>query len=495
MKINPADFETRLFINNEFVPSVSGKTFPTINPATEEIICAVQEGDKDDVNKAVAAAKAAFEPGSSWRSMNGTDRRDLLLKLADLLDRDKTFLETLEALDNGKPLGRQGQYGTAVDVSLAIKCFRYYAGFADKLQGKTIPIEGNYLCYTQREPVGVCACIIPWNFPLVMAAWKLAPALAAGCTLVLKSSEKTPLTALHLAKLVKEAGFPAGVVNVISGFGPTAGEPLARHLDVDKVAFTGSTAVGQKICQYATESNMKRVSLELGGKSPLIILDDADLENAVNVAHIGLFLNQGQCCCAGSRIYVQDTIYDRFVSEAIKKAQAIKIGPFDGQNVEQGPQVDILQFQRVLNFIESGKTEGANVALGGGRHGTSGYYVQPTIFTDATEDMQISKEEIFGPVMNIMKFHTDAEVIARANNTKYGLAAGVCSKDAGRAIAVANQLRAGTVWINTYDNFDAAAPFGGFKQSGHGRDKGEEALDNWTETKTVTIALNGPKMV
>lgn len=329
----------------------------------------------------------------------------------------------------------------------------------------------------------------------VMAAWKVAPALATGCTVVLKSSEKTPLSALHLAKLVKEAGFPAGVVNVLSGYGPTAGAPLARHPHVEKIAFTGSTATGYKISQYAAESNLKRVSLELGGKSPLIVLDDADIEEAVTTAHVGLFLNQGQCCCAGSRLYVQDGVYDAFVAAAKKKAQSIRVGAYTEKNVEQGPQVDDLQFKKVMNYIESGKQEGAKVALGGGRHGDKGYFVQPTIFTDVKDDMKIAKEEIFGPVMSIFKFTTDEEAAERANKTIYGLAAGICSKDAGRAIALANQLRAGTVWINTYDNFDAAAPFGGFKESGHGRDKGEEALDNWTETKTVCIALKGPKVV
>ena len=326
-----------------------------------------------------------------------------------------------------------------------------------------------------------------------MAAWKLAPSLAVGCTVVLKSSEKTPLTALHLAKLIKEAGFPPGVVNILSGFGPTAGEPLARHPHVDKVAFTGSTAVGHKISQYAAESNLKRVSLELGGKSPLIVLDDADIDEAVNTAHVGLFLNQGQCCCAGSRLYVQESVYDKFLDAAVQKAKGIKLGAYTEKNVEQGPQVDSIQFQKVMGYIESGKKEGAKVALGGDRHGDKGYFVQPTIFVDVGEDMKIAKEEIFGPVMNIFKFTTDSEVIERANKTIYGLAAGICSKNGGRAIAMANQLRAGTVWINTYDIFDAAAPFGGYKESGHGREKGEEALDNWTETKTVYLALDDPK--
>jgi aldehyde dehydrogenase (NAD+) len=427
--------------------------------------------------------------------MNATARRDQILQLADLIERDSDYLSEIEALDNGKPLGREGQYGTALDIYLTIQHFRYFAGWADKIQGKTIPVEGNHLCYTQREPVGVCGCIIPWNFPLLMAAWKLAPAIASGCTVVLKTSEKTPLSVLHVCKLIKEAGFPAGVVNVLSGFGPTAGCHLARHPDVDKVAFTGSNAVGVQISQYAAESNLKRVSLELGGKSAMIVCDDADIDEAVDTAHVALFLNQGQCCASGSRLYVQEGIYDKFVAAAVKKAGAIKIGAYNELGAEHGPQIDKLQFDKVLSYIESGKKEGATVALGGGRHGDKGYFVQPTVFTDVKESMLICKEEIFGPVMSIIKFKTDAEVIERANNTIFGLAAGICSKDTGRAIVIANQLRAGTVWINTYDNFDGAAPFGGYRQSGHGRDKGEDALDNWTETKCTFIKLNGPKVV
>jgi aldehyde dehydrogenase (NAD+) len=313
--------------------------------------------------------------------MDGTGRRDLLLKLADLIERDREYLEELEALDNGKPLGREGQYGTTADVYLTIQQLRYYAGWADKLQGKTIPVDGNVFCYTRREPVGVCGCIIPWNFPLAMQAWKLGPALAAGNTVVLKTSEKTPLSALHVSKLIQEAGFPPGVVNTLSGFGPTAGEHLARHPDVDKIAFTGSTAVGHKIHQYAAESNLKKVSLELGGKSPMIIFDDADLEQALNAAHVGLFLNQGQCCCAGSRIYVQESIYDEFCRKAVERAQTIQVGAYNEKGAEQGPQVDDIQFKKVMNYIEAGKSEGATVAIGGDRHGTRGYFVKPTIFT------------------------------------------------------------------------------------------------------------------
>jgi len=493
MTIDTAKLETRLFINNEFVNSSSGKTFETVNPATEQVICSVQEALAEDVDKAVDAAKKAFALGSPWRSMDVTARRDLMLKLADLIKRDASYLEELESLDNGKPLGREGQYGTTADVYLTYQHFRYYAGWADKIQGTVIPVEGNNLCFTRREAIGVCGCIIPWNFPLAMLAWKLGPSLACGNTVVLKTSEKTPLSALHVAKLIKEAGFPPGVVNILSGFGPTAGKHLALHKDVDKVAFTGSTAVGHLIEQYASQSNLKRVSLELGGKSPMIVLDDADIEEAVNVAHISLFLNQGQCCCAGSRLFVQESIYEKFVEAAVKKANSIKVGAFTEKDVEQGPQVDEIQFKKVLGYIEKGKSDGATVATGGGREGDKGYFVKPTVFTGVTDDMVIAKEEIFGPVMSILQFKTDEEVVERANKTNYGLAAGICSKSASRALGMANQLRAGTVWINTFDNFDAAAPFGGFKESGHGRDKGEAALDVWTETKTILLPLDGPK--
>ena len=468
----------------------------------------------------VAAAKKAFELGSPWRSMDGTGRRDLLLKLADLIERDRDYLERLEALDNGKPVGNEGQYGTKFDVHLTLQCFRYYAGWADKIQGSTIPVEGNVFCYTRKEPIGVCGCIIPWNFPLVMQAWKLAPALATGNTVVLKSSEKTPLSALHISKLVQEAGFPPGVVNTLSGFGLTAGEPLCRHPEVEKIAFTGSTAVGHKIQQYAAESNLKKVTLELGGKSPMIILGDADIEQAIEAAHIGLFLNQGQCCCAGSRIFVHEDIYDKFVDAAVKRANEIKVGPYTEVGAEQGPQVDLLQFNSVMGYIEKGKAEGAHVETGGARHGVKGYFIQPTVFSgkfivfvyiasqkqsrlltffhfdifvDVTDEMTIAKEEIFGPVMSILKFRSDEEVIERANRTIFGLAAGICGKDISRTLSVANQLRAGTVWINSYDNFDVAAPFGGYKQSGHGRDKGEAALASWVETKCVIVPLAGPK--
>jgi aldehyde dehydrogenase (NAD+) len=425
--------------------------------------------------------------------MDGSTRRDLLLKLASLIERDADYLVELEALDNGKPMGNEAQYGSILDVAVTVKHYRYYAGWADKIQGKTVPVDGNVLCYTRREPVGVCGCIIPWNFPLAMQAWKLAPALACGNTVVLKTSEKTPLTALHVSKLIKEAGFPPGVVNTLSGFGPTAGEAIVNHPDIHKISFTGSSAVGKRVQELSSRRNLKRVNLELGGKSPMIILDDADIDQAVELAHMGVFLNQGQCCTASSRVFVHEGVYDRFVAAVVAKAKAIKIGPYNEPGMDQGPLVDDLQFKRVMGFIEKGKKEGATVATGGERHGNRGYFVQPTVFTDVSDGMTIATEEIFGPVMSILKFSTDDEVIARANNTRYGLAAGVCSKNIGRALGMANQLRAGSVWINTYHNADSAAPFGGYGESGIGREKGEEGLYLYTETKCVMVPLDGPK--
>jgi len=492
-KVDISKLETRLFINNEFVNSVSGNTFEVVNPATEEVICSVQEAGHEDVDKAVTAAKAAFAVGSHWRTLNGSDRRDLMLKLANLVERDRAFLEVLEAMDNGKPIGTDGRYGTSVDLHLVIQYLRYAAGHADKVLGSQIPVDGHIFAYTRKEPVGVCGAIIPWNFPLLMFAWKVGPILATGCTVVFKTSEKTPLSALHIGKLIKEAGFPPGVVNILSGYG-SAGEALARHMDVDKIAFTGSTAVGHKIEQYATESNMKKVTLELGGKSPMIILDDANLETAVNTARAGLFLNQGQVCTASSRIFVHESIHDKFVAAMVQNAQGINVGGYDEKDIDQGPQVDKIQFLKVLGYIEKGIEEGATLRLGGHRHGNKGYFIEPTIFTDVKDDMVIAKEEIFGPVMSIFKFKTDEEAITRANATKYGLAASVVSENGARAISTAHQLRAGTVWINTHNSFDAAVPFGGYKESGHGRELGFEAMENYLETKTVMMPLTGPKV-
>jgi len=482
---SPAVKFTQLFINNEWVDAESGKTFATLNPATGETIAQVQEADKADVDKAVAAARAAFKLGSPWRTMDASQRGHLLYKLADLMERDREYLASLESLDNGKP------YNDAfnVDLGLVIKCFRYYAGWADKNHGKTIPLDGKFLCYTRHEPVGVCGQIIPWNFPLLMQAWKLGPALATGNCVVMKVAEQTPLTGLYVCSLIKEAGFPAGVVNVLAGFGPTAGAAISEHLDVDKVAFTGSTETGQIIQKAAGGSNLKRVTLELGGKSPLIVMDDADIDQAVEMAHFALFFNQGQCCCAGSRLMVQDGIYDKFVEKATQRAKARKVGDPFAEGIEQGPQVDSEQFDKVLGYIKSGVAEGANLRAGGARWGDKGYFIQPTVFSDVSDDMKICKEEIFGPVQVIQRFTTRDEVIDRANKNHYGLAAAVFTSSLDNATFISNSLRAGTVWVNCYDALEAQAPFGGYKMSGVGRELGEYGLEAYTEVKTVTIAI------
>ena len=473
-----------MLIGGKWVDSVSGKCFPTMNPATGEKICDVAEGDKADIDKAVAAARKAFESGP-WSKMSAAERGRLMNKLADAIEAHKDELASLESLDNGKPL----KDSLAADLPLTIKCYRYYAGWADKNHGKTIPIEGPYFCSTRHEPVGVVGQIIPWNFPLLMQAWKWAPALACGCTIVLKPAEQTPLTALKVAELAQEVGFPDGVVNVVPGYGPTAGAALSGHMDVDKIAFTGEHTTGQLVMTAAAQSNLKRVSLELGGKSPNVVFADADLDAAIDGAYFGLFFNQGQCCCAGSRLFVEEKVYDEFVDKMTKKAKARKVGdPFD-LATDQGPQVSQEQFDRVMGYINAGQKEGAKMLCGGKRVGDKGYFIEPTIFEGVTDEMKIAREEIFGPVMNILKFKNIEEVVQRGNRTFYGLAAAVWTRDIKKALSLANGLRAGTVWVNCYDVFDAAAPFGGFKMSGIGRELGEYALEAYTEVKTVTVAL------
>jgi aldehyde dehydrogenase (NAD+) len=476
---------TKLLINNRWIPSESGKTFATINPATGEEICQVAEADAADVDRAVKAARAAFHPKAPWRRMSAAERGRLLNRLADLIEKHADELAKLESLDNGKPYA----IAKVADLPLTIACYRYYAGWADKVQGKTIPVAGDYFSYTRHEPVGVVGQIIPWNFPVLMQAWKLAPALATGNTVVLKPAEQTPLTALRVAELIAEAGFPDGVVNILPGYGPTAGAAIARHWDVDKVAFTGSTEVGHLIMEAAAQTNLKRVTLELGGKSPNIVFADADMDAAIEGAHFGLFFNQGQCCCAGSRVFVEEKAYDEFVDRSAARANARTVGdPFDPKT-EQGPQVDDIQFEKVMSYIESGRKEGAKLVAGGNRAGDRGYFVEPTVFADVRDNMRIAEEEIFGPVMSIIKFKDIDEVADRANKTMYGLAAGVWTRDISKALAIANNVRAGTVWVNCYDVFDAAAPFGGFKQSGMGRELGEYGLQQYTEVKTVTVKL------
>ncbi|XP_045534697.1 aldehyde dehydrogenase X, mitochondrial [Papilio machaon] len=431
---------TKLFINNEWVDAVSKKTFPTINPQNETVIVQVAEADKADVDLAVAAAKKAFHRYSEWRTMDASQRGLLMLKLADLMESQARYLAELETLDCGKPVKvAEGE------VYFAASVLRYYAGKADKILGNTIPADGEVLSMTLKEPVGVCGQIIPWNYPIPMMLWKISPALAAGCTIVLKPAEQTPLTALAVAALIKEAGFPPGVVNVLPGYGPTAGAAITHHPDVDKVAFTGSTEVGRMIMGAASVANLKRVTLELGGKSPLVVFNDADVEKAAQIAHAAAFENAGQCCCAGTRTYVQAGIYDQFVSKAADIAKQRSVGnPFD--DVQQGPQIDKEMYTKVLDYIKAGKESGARCVAGGDRAADVGYYVQPTVFADVQDDMKIAREEIFGPVQSIFKFETFDEAVDRANDTNYGLGAGVITNDITTAMAFARHVRAGSVW-------------------------------------------------
>jgi aldehyde dehydrogenase (NAD+) len=477
--------QTKILIDNKWVDSVSGKTFETINPATGEVIAKVAEADSADVDLAVKAARKAFHSKAPWRRMSASERGKLINRLADLIEKNAEELATLESIDNGKPR----HVAMAADLPLTIACYRYYAGWSDKIQGKTIPISGDYFCYTRHEPVGVVGQIIPWNFPLLMQAWKLGPALACGNTVVLKVAEQTPLSALRIGELILEAGFPEGVVNILPGYGPTAGAAIARHMDVDKVAFTGSTEVGHLIMKAAAETNLKRVTLELGGKSPNIVFADADMDSAIEGSHFALFFNQGQCCCAGSRLFVEEKVYDEFVERSTERAKRRTVGnPLD-KSTEQGPQVDNDQFNKVMSYVESGKKEGAKLMCGGERVGDRGYFVAPTVFADVKDDMKIAQEEIFGPVLSILKFKDMDDLIERANKTMYGLAAAVWTRDITKAHHVANNVRAGTVWVNCFDVFDAAAPFGGFKQSGIGRELGEYGLQQYSEIKTVTVKL------
>lgn len=474
---------TQCFIDGKWQDAASGKTFPTINPATEETIADVAEGDAADVDRAAKAARKAFDSGP-WSRMDARDRGRLIFRLADLIEEEIDELAALESLDNGKPI----RDARNADLPLVIDCLRYYAGFADKIQGATIPVRGNYFTYTRREPVGVAGQIIPWNFPMLMTAWKWGPALAAGCTIVMKPAEQTPLTCLRMAQLAQEAGIPDGVINVVPGFGPTAGAAVVRHPLIDKIAFTGEHRTAQIIMRDAAET-LKRITFELGGKSPNVILADADLDKAAAGTNFGLFFNQGQCCCAGSRVFVEERVHDEFVDRLTKLVAGRRLGDPLSQDTEQGPQVDQAQFDKIMSYIEKGRREGAQCRTGGSRSGDRGYFIEPTIFSGVTDEMAIAKDEIFGPVMSVLKFSDWEDLIRRANDTFYGLAAAVWTRDVSKAHDFARRVRAGTVWVNCYDVFDAAAPFGGFKMSGQGRELGEEGLKAYTESKTVTIAL------
>ncbi|CAD7092579.1 unnamed protein product [Hermetia illucens] len=475
----------QIFINNEFVPAKSGKTFPVINPANKQIIAEVAEGDKADIDAAVAAAKKAFARNSEWRKMDPSGRSKLIYKLADLIERDQEILGILECLEVGKPIGSAKQEAFGAAHSL-----RHYGEWCDKYFGETFQAPGNMVSMTRKEPVGVVGQIIPWNGPLAMLAWKWGPALAAGCTIVLKPAESTPLGALHIASLVKEVGFPPGVINVVPGYGHTAGAAISSHMDINKVAFTGSVGVGKKIMEAAAASNLKRVTLELGGKSPLIVCEDFDVNTAAVMCHNFICANSGQICVAPSRVFVHESIHDAFVAKLVAQAKARKVGdPFE-PGVQQGPQVNEAMYKRVLGYIEAGKKEGAKLEVGGNPIGDKGYFIEPTVFTNVTDDMKIAKEEIFGPVQCVFKFKTMEEVIERANNTTYGLAAGILTKDINKAMTFANAVEAGSVWVNSYMAFNLSAPFGGYKQSGIGRENGRYGLENYLETKTITMNIN-----
>jgi phenylacetaldehyde dehydrogenase len=480
----------KMLIDGKWVEAASGKTLTTYDPATEEPLAEVPAGDKEDIDRAVKAARRAFETGP-WRRMTASERGRAIWKLADLIEKHAEEFAQLETLDNGKPLA----VSRVADVPLVIDHFRYYAGWATKVEGETIPVSipgMNMLAYTLREPVGVVGQIIPWNFPLLMAAWKLGVALACGNTVVLKPAEQTPLSALRLGELLEEAGIPAGVVNIVTGYGETAGAALAEHPDVDKIAFTGSTEVG-KIIMRAAAGNVKRVSLELGGKSPNIIFADADLESAAVGAANAIFFNHGQCCCAGSRLFIEQKAYDKVMPTLIDHAKKIKLGPGMDLSTEMGPLVSSEQYERVTGFLDSGKKGGGKASAGGGRPSnlSKGYFVQPTVFTDVKPDAKILNEEIFGPVVCTIPFKDVEEVAKAGNQTDYGLAAAVWTKDISKANRLAQTLKAGTVWINCYNVFDAAAPFGGYKQSGFGREMGKAALELYTQIKTVWTNL-GP---
>ncbi|XP_010271955.1 PREDICTED: aldehyde dehydrogenase family 2 member B7, mitochondrial [Nelumbo nucifera] len=475
---------TQLLINGQFVDAASGRTFPTLDPSKEEVIAHVSEGDAEDINRAVSAARKAFDEGP-WPRMTAYERAKIMYRFADLLEKYNDEIAALESLDSGKPY----EQAAKVEIPTVTRLFRYYAGWADKIHGLTVPADGPHHVQTLHEPIGVAGQIIPWNFPLLMYAWKVGPALACGNAVVLKTAEQTPLSALYASKLFHEAGLPPGVLNVVSGFGPTAGAALASHMDVDKLAFTGSTGTGKVVLELASKSNLKKVTLELGGKSPFIVCEDADIDSAVELAHFALFFNQGQCCCAGSRTFVHERIYDEFVEKAKARALRRVVGdPFE-KGVEQGPQIDADQFVKILNYIRSGTENGATLETGGERLGSKGYFIRPTVFSNVEDNMLIATDEIFGPVQSILKFKDINEVIRRSNKSRFGLAAGVFTNNLETANTLMRALRVGTVWINCFDVFDAAIPFGGYKMSGNGREKGIYSLDNYLQVKAVVSPL------
>ncbi|KAF2730298.1 aldehyde dehydrogenase [Polyplosphaeria fusca] len=482
---------TGIFINNEFRTSIGDNKFGVVSPATGQEVLQIEEGREEDVNEAVSAARAAFK--SQWAKSDPVWRGALLNRLAELMERDREDIIALEMLDTGKTY-KQASTG---DFPGAVGTLKYYAGWADKVVGLTSFNIPKTFAYTRREPIGVCGQIIPWNFPLLMFIWKIAPALATGNTVVIKSAEATPLGALKCCELIKEAGFPPGVINLVSGFGNTVGNAITNHMDVDKVAFTGSTATGRRILQASASSNLKKVTLELGGKGPNIIFPDVDMDKTVDWAAWGINMNAGQTCHAGTRIYVHDDVYDAFVDAFAKRMSSLKVGDNFDSSVDQGPQNNKLQYDKILQYIESGKQEGATVKTGGKKvEGTDGgYFIEPTVFTNVKPDMKIMREEIFGPVVCVSRFSSESEVIALANDTSYGLAAAVHTKDYERAVRVTNALQSGTTWVNMYNFVHWSIPFGGYKESGFGRECGEAALENYTEVKAVyfNMGMEAPK--
>jgi len=483
-----SEIRTKLWIAGEWVDSASGSTFAVHNPATNELLAEVQEGRSEDIDRAVGAARAALA-SAEWRDINPHDRSRLLWKLADLIEENADELATLETRDNGKPYFESRR----VDLPSVVENFRYFAGMADKVHGSTIPVAGPFLNYTLREPVGVVGCIIPWNFPLPQAAWKVAPALACGNTVVLKPAEQTPLTALRLGELATEAGFPAGVLNVVPGFGETAGAELVRHPGVDAIAFTGSTPVGKIVMREAAET-LKKVSLELGGKSPNVVFADADLKAAVRGASTGIFYGKGEVCAAGSRVLVERSAYEGFVEALAARAEQMTVGDPMEKTTRLGAIVSEEQLDRVMSYVEAGKSEGAKLVKGGDRVTVDGKgnFMTATVFADVDAGMKIAQEEIFGPVAAVIPFEDVDDAIAKANDTIYGLAAGVWTRDIGKAHRFAHEVQAGTVWVNTYNQYDSASPFGGYKQSGFSRDLGYgAALDKYTQTKSVWVAVDG----
>jgi betaine-aldehyde dehydrogenase len=479
----------QLFIDGQWVDAESGKTFETPNPATGQTLAEVAEADKADIDKAVNAARRAFE--GKWSRMSARDRGRLIYKLSQLIEQNSKELAALETADNGKPI-RESQY---VDLPQTVENFEYFAGYATKIEGETIPVPGQMFNYTLREPIGVCGQIIPWNFPLLMAAWKLAPALAAGNTIVLKPAEQTPVTAMELGKLIQEAGFPDGVVNIVPGYGETAGAALASHPGIDKIAFTGSTEVG-KLIAHAAADNLTKVSLELGGKAPNIVFADANLDQAVNGAMMGIFFNQGQVCCAGSRLFLAEEIKDEFLDRFKEKAQKVKVGDPMDTGTQMGPQVSEVQLNRIKDYVDIAREEGATVLTGGCPPALEGdfqkgFFFQPTIFSEVKNQMRVAQEEIFGPVTSVITFKDENELIKQANATIYGLSAGIWTRDIVRAHRFAKEIHAGTIWINTFNMFNAASPFGGFKQSGYGREMGKHALELYTQVKSVWVDLSG----